>query len=455
MNILHALGWYFPDPVGGTEIYVQRLARLQRDAGHRVAVTAPRPGGSGVEHYVHDGVDVYRFPIGERLNRAQIQHRAPAGIPADFEGILGRGWDVFHLHSVVSGLDHFNVEACRRHGIAVVSTNHLPGLGYLCQRGSLLRFGRSSCDGVAAPTKCAACELQHRGVPRPLASVLAQTTAPLGALGHRLKGRLGTAISMNALIVQNLANQDRLFKSTDRCVVLNQAAYDILIKNGAPVDRLRLNRLGISSKSVPKPGPDDSPSMLPLRFGYLGRITETKGVRHILRAIARLPRRLRFEMDFVGPTGSADDRALAAEIRSVAAADDRIRLSPAVAHATAGSRLAELDVLLCPSVGFENGPSVLLESHAVGTPVIGSMVGAMPELIQDGINGALVRPSSVDEIEGWIHRLCHEPAVVDSWRRRLGPIRTMDDVFEDYERMYRELVAVSSQAIGVEARVAR
>ena len=31
------------------------------------------------------------------------------------------------------------------------------GLGYLCQKGTMMRWGRELCDGVAAPEKCTAC----------------------------------------------------------------------------------------------------------------------------------------------------------------------------------------------------------------------------------------------------------------------------------------------------------
>ena len=45
--------------------------------------------------------------------------------------------------------------------------------------------------------------------------------------------------------------------------------------------------------------------------------------------------------------------------------------------------MRSLDVLLVPSRWFENGPTVVHEAFAAGTPVVGTRIGAMPELIRD------------------------------------------------------------------------
>jgi len=38
VKIVHLLGWYFPDSVGGTEVYVEGLCRRLQDAGHDVQI---------------------------------------------------------------------------------------------------------------------------------------------------------------------------------------------------------------------------------------------------------------------------------------------------------------------------------------------------------------------------------------------------------------------------------
>ena len=58
MKIVQAVGWYYPDRLGGTEVYVGALCRRLREAGHEVLVAAPDPAHDRARVYDHDGVQV-------------------------------------------------------------------------------------------------------------------------------------------------------------------------------------------------------------------------------------------------------------------------------------------------------------------------------------------------------------------------------------------------------------
>ena len=94
-----------------------------------------------------------------------------------------------------------------------------------------------------------------------------------------------------------------------------------------------------------------------------------------------------------------------------------------------------------PSRCFEGGPTVVHEAFAAGTPVVGTRIGAMPELIRDRIDGRLLTPGSVSEIKEAIREIAADPAgTVDAWRRALPMPRTMDDIADDYEKLYFEVI---------------
>jgi glycosyltransferase involved in cell wall biosynthesis len=86
---------------------------------------------------------------------------------------------------------------------------------------------------------------------------------------------------------------------------------------------------------------------------------------------------------------------------------------------------------------FENGPTIALESIAVGTPIMASRVGNLAEIVDDGVSGQLVTPGSIAEWSAALTRAATDPArTIDQWRAALPQPRTMDDIATDYLSLY-------------------
>jgi glycosyltransferase involved in cell wall biosynthesis len=67
------------------------------------------------------------------------------------------------------------------------------------------------------------------------------------------------------------------------------------------------------------------------------------------------------------------------------------------------------------SSSWENFPHTVVESLAVGTPVIATRVGGVPEVVEDGVNGLLVPPGDVEALAAAISRFAADAEL----RRRL------------------------------------
>jgi len=79
--------------------------------------------------------------------------------------------------------------------------------------------------------------------------------------------------------------------------------------------------------------------------------------------------------------------------------------------------LQRSQLFLLPSHA-EGHPAVILEAMAVGLPVIATKVGAIPEVIQDGINGFIIEPGDVDMLADRIITLIFDADL----RCRMGEI---------------------------------
>src|SRR5262249_36529243 len=169
-------------------------------------------------------------------------------------------------------------EAARR-GIRVIVTCHLPGFGYMCRSGELMRWGTEPCDGIVRPDTCAACNLTRLGVAQPLARLIGAMPLSLSRPLGELPGPAGTALGMPASVREYEAMQREMFSLVAAFVVLNDAGRRMLLANGSPGDKLVLNRLGVSFTGAPrKPAPHLQPTRPPVRVGYVGLPHPPKGV---------------------------------------------------------------------------------------------------------------------------------------------------------------------------------
>jgi glycosyltransferase involved in cell wall biosynthesis len=260
----------------------------------------------------------------------------------------------------------------------------------------------------------------------------------LGRAARPLPGKLGTTLSMSDLIGRNQAMQGRLLAVVDKLVLLTAWAVEAAVANGAPREKLTLNRLGLSHpKFVAKAGPDDQPTRPPIRVGYLGRFESIKGVLDLARAAASLSREIPIRVEFRGPVRTEAERHVVDELERIVANDPRIAVAPAIAHADALKILAGYDVLCCPAHCLEGGPTVAIEAHAVGTPVIGTRIGGLAELVIDRVSGRLVDPGDWRDLAGLLSAMAEDPAgTIDHWRRALPAVRTMDQIAADYLTLY-------------------
>jgi glycosyltransferase involved in cell wall biosynthesis len=449
VKIAHALGWYFPESLGGTEIYVAGLCRRLRLAGHDVYVAAPEAGRKSAAEYCHEAVPVFRYPVPAKPWRDEVQgRRAARGAEFFHRWLAERRPDILHIHSLVTGLGLHELQIAGRLGIRIVLTHHLPSFGYICRRGTLLERDARPCDGIASPPRCAACMLVSRGLSEIAAATLARVPPQVSELLGVIPGRLGTALGMSGSIARDRIRARQLSALVDRQVVLNETARRIIAANGLPTERVELNRLGTDHGSEGrKPSIDAAPTRQPVRIGYLGRIDRTKGLRELVRAATSVPRAIGFTLEVRGPVRTEIERGFHAELQQIANGDPRVSFKPEVTAGEVPGILAAFDVLCCPSIWFENGPTVALEALRVGTPLIASRLGNLAEIVADDVNGRLVTAGDVEALSTVLRQVAEDPAgTIDRWRGGLGPIRSLDAVADDYLAIYDRLAPGRAQA---------
>jgi glycosyltransferase involved in cell wall biosynthesis len=438
VKVIHVPFCFRPDPAGGTEVYVEALAREQQRRGLDVLVAAPARETSS---HLDAGLRVHRFGVSATNNLSSLYGHGDDHAQHEFSCIIQHEQpDVVHLHAFTSAVSARLAHDLRLRGVQLVFTYHTPTVS--CQRGTLLRWGRDVCDGKLDVRACAGCALHGLGLGRKTSAVLG--TVPtgvgqvVGALG--LAGGPWTGLRMTDLVRSQHAAFRAFVQAMDRVVVLCDWAGALLVRNGVPAAKLVLSRHGLPSEgrfvrhSVGQPSDGGS-----LRMVFLGRLHPTKGLDILLRAVASLPGRL-LELDVYGIVESASGDAYARSLSELAGRDPRIRFYPPVPSDQVPTLLGRYDVVAVPSRWLETGPLVVLEAFAAGVPVIGSKLGGIVELVDDGVNGLLVEPESVADWAATLGKLLEDPHVLRRLRGGVRPPRTMAAVADDMLTIYRELL---------------
>ena len=140
--------------------------------------------------------------------------------------------------------------------------------------------------------------------------------------------------------------------------------------------------------------------------GYIGRLSEEKGVLNIVKAIPEVLKE-RDDLEFlIGGDGQLRDEI--EKYISEKNLNDKVKLAGWIPHENLPDYLNELKLVVLPS--FTEGlPNIMLEAMACGTPVLATPVGAIPDVITDGETGFIMENNSPEYITRNVIRALNHP----------------------------------------------
>jgi len=173
-------------------------------------------------------------------------------------------------------------------------------------------------------------------------------------------------------------------------------------------------------------------------FVYSGRLEANKGIMTLLKAVSNSQVARQFELRIAG---DGEQRA-ALEAYCRKNGIDNVRFLGFLLPKDVKSLLRGAMFSVLPSLWYENAPNTVLEAYAHGKPMIGSRIGGIPELVEEGQTGLLFEPGNADELQQKIEHLLTNPTqIVEMGRnaRRLveqtfGPDRHYQGLMEIYAR---------------------
>jgi glycosyltransferase involved in cell wall biosynthesis len=207
----------------------------------------------------------------------------------------------------------------------------------------------------------------------------------------------------------------------------------MFVRNGVPESRIDVVPYGVDSAGL-KPGADAPASIAaPLTLGFMGSLAPHKGVHLLIEAVRKVSGDIRLSIH--GRTSDFPDYSK--QLRDLAAGDERVEFHGPYLREALGTILSAMDVLVLPSLWYENTPFVALEAFAAGIPVVATDVGGLAEIVQDGVSGKLFRRGDVADLARCLQDLVDKPELLSRYRDGIPEVETLDTNVRGLEAMYR------------------
>ncbi len=475
MRILLVTHDFLPNHPAGTEIYTFQLGRSLQAMGHDVHVfTTEKDIGRPnlkVEYREFEGLPVHELTNNLFYNEFKETWSYP---PAE------RSFELF-LEDLQPDVVHFMhlmylsvgcLEAVARRGLPVFYTLHDYWLQ--CARfGQRVHADKSICHKIEFG-RCGDCMQQFKfrqsKMERRMAKVIAGlnrgTGVDLGPLARRTAARLRppsreskdehavagwegaehaespagslsaeVATMRDSIVERDAGLRSRVLPVVDQFIAPSEFLRNSFIEWGIPEDKIRYMRTGIDL--APFAGFKRSESKR-LRVGFIGTVVPHKGLHVLLRAWGRLAPELRASADLLcyGPLEHTPGYVKA--VRELAE-DVGVELLGKLAAREVAGALSHLDLLVVPSVWYENSPLIILEAKATRTPLLVSDLGGMAELVEPGVSGYRFPVGDSGGLAEELRRCLTEPERLEHLYPNEYHVRAVDEDAEALIDLYAEV----------------
>ncbi len=131
------------------------------------------------------------------------------------------------------------------------------------------------------------------------------------------------------------------------------------------------------------------------RILFVGRLHPVKGVRYLLQAMKIVYEKMPDAKLIL--VGDGEERELLEKLADNLEIRECVEFAGRVPHERVQDYMNQAEVFVLPSLS-EGFPVTILEAMACGLPVVATRVGGLPDVIEDGVNGYLVKAKEPSEI---------------------------------------------------------
>jgi glycosyltransferase involved in cell wall biosynthesis len=388
MKLLFVNSFYDPHVGGGAELTLKRLSEGLATRGHRVSVLATAPQEQAPEWV--NGVQVFRVPIDNRY--WHFKNRPGSPVSRALWNLDDR-YSTRTYQAARKLMSEFQPDAVSFHNLSGItiaawaaaadtktpSVQVLHDLYLACPATTMYKRGR------ACATQCLRCKVFRAGF-------------------AEQSRRLSHVVGVSDFV------RDRLSR--------------IGLFEGVPSSTIN------NAQLIPSAAAKALNDISPITFGFIGSLIPSKGIEWLISAFLATAGRNRLVIAGAGSSEYTE------KLRRMAGEANITFLG----HTDNADFYASIDVCIVPSLWPDTFPGVAIEASANSRPVIGSKIGGIPEIIQDGVNGLLCDPMEPSSLGEAMVRLDNDRALLRALsgraRSAVAPMLDFDSMVAKYEDLF-------------------
>jgi glycosyltransferase involved in cell wall biosynthesis len=318
-------------------------------------------------------------------------------------------YDIVHVQNFFPLISPAVYYAAKSEGAAVVQT--LRNYRLLCPNALFFREG-SACEDCLG-----------RSVPWP-------------AVIHRCyRGSLVASGAVAAMLMVHRALRT-WSRQVDVFIALTKFASEKFVKGGFPARKIVVKpNFAFSRNDVIRGVRDD-------HFLYAGRLSEEKGIATLLDAWRIVGQDCRLKVVGTGPLAPVNGAYLK---------EPHIEFLGERSVSEVADLMERSRSLVFPSLVYEGMPRTIIEAFATGTPVIASRLGAMAEIVEDGVTGIHFELGNAADLAAKVKWARNHPAEMEAMGRAA---RREHETKYSAERNYKLLIDIYRRALLSSAKIA-
>lgn len=305
--------------------------------------------------------------------------------------------DIVHIGHL-SHLTTLVIDIIKKNNVPILFTLH--DFWMMCVRGTLVKNNNSLCTGPTVEN-CIKCNMKY----------------------------FSSELLANHEIQRWIQKFKEINEKVDSFIAPSKFLKKIYIDYGIPQEKIIHMDYGFNKTLI---NSVEKTSSQKIRFGFLGRIILVKGISNLIDAFNEV-NHIKAELNIYGKLPSS---LIYLEKRC---SNTAIHFKGGYDYKNISKILSDIDVLVAPSIWYENSPLVIHEAFYAKIPVITSNLGGMSELVKHKKNGLLVEPGNTKDLIEKMNIFIDNPALIEKFSQETY-VRSIQEDVQGIEKIYYKLL---------------